>query len=435
MANANLFAQFAQPVKSVQDYDDERAAREIERISLQEKRRSNALADLAFQQQTSDRGTLQRLAAESGGDQNKLIAAMRGSGSVGLMTQADALEKGMLGRRETESKIGKEGADTAKVQFETTEGKRKAAIQQVVSLKSPEDAKQLLNQQVAGGAISMQAAQALGRLIDADPEWKLRLVVGISDPKEMQAALMPHMTAAGGALVNTNPLAGQTGQGAPSAIPITQSADNAATQATSRANNAATIAAENTRAAARLAKESSVYDSDRGVVVNKDTGLARPAATMDGKPVGAKDKPLAEGAQKQVIGARNLQDAVKNYREKLAGWGNSQMLSPDARAEMGNAYNNMMLQAKEAYNLGVLNGPDYEILQSVVKDPTKLTSALTSNGALDSQASELARIAAGIEKTALESHGKTYTPRTSADAALPDDIAAIMARHGKPKGK
>ena len=38
----------------------------------------------------------------------------------------------------------------------------------------------------------------------------------------------------------------------------------------------------------------------------------------------------------------------------------------------------MMLQAKEAYNLGVLNGPDFQILQSVVTDPRSLTGAFTS---------------------------------------------------------
>jgi ribosomal protein L13 len=61
-----------------------------------------------------------------------------------------------------------------------------------------------------------------------------------------------------------------------------------------------------------------------------------------------------------------------------------------------------------------LNGPDYEILQSVVKDPTKYTSALTSTEAMDKQAESLGRIAAGIEKTAMEAHGRAYTPRSNA---------------------
>ena len=117
MANANVFAQLlAQPVKSVQEYDDERAAREVSRIDLQGKRRANALAEAATTQQTGDRAALQRYAGESGGDQNKLIQLLRGSGSAGLMTQADGLEKSMLDRRNTESQIGERTAKTGSEQ-------------------------------------------------------------------------------------------------------------------------------------------------------------------------------------------------------------------------------------------------------------------------------------------------------------------------------
>ena len=128
------------------------------------------------------------------------------------------------------------------------------------------------------------------------------------------------------------------------------------------------------------------------------------------QPLMGNSSKLPESAQKQVLGARNVQQAVADYQAKLKDWSNMKMLSPDARAEMGNAYNNMMLQAKEAYNLGVLNGPDYAVLQSVVKDPTKLTSAAVSNEAMSKQASELARIAANIEKNSMQAHGKQYKP-------------------------
>ena len=151
------------------------------------------------------------------------------------------------------------------------------------------------------------------------------------------------------------------------------------------------------------------------------TVVANVVRDASGKALPGKDtnKPLPEGAQKQVVGARNLQDAVDNYLGQLATWSKTDMLSPDARRVMGNAYNNMMLQAKEAYNLGVLNGPDYEILQRVVADPTNWTSAIVSNDALGQQANELKRIAGGIERTVMESHGKTYAPRAGKPVAGP----------------
>lgn len=185
--------------------------------------------------------------------------------------------------------------------------------------------------------------------------------------------------------------------------------------------------------AATMSKPFEVTGSDgQPVLVQQDKqGNIRPVQGYS--PKTAADKPLPEAAQKQVMGARNLQDAVGGYLSKLEGWSNSKMLNPDQRAEMGNAYNNMMLQAKEAYNLGVLNGPDYDILQSVVKDPTKLTSVLTSNQALGDQARSLRNIAANIEKTALEAHGKKYTPRQDATKQLsPEDQQAAAWAQANP---
>ena len=109
-------------------------------------------------------------------------------------------------------------------------------------------------------------------------------------------------------------------------------------------------------------------------------------------PIQGHQKDLGEGQKKQVLGVQNLSGAIDEYRAELAGWSGVDALSPDKRAGMGVKYNNMMLQAKEAYNLGVLNGPDFAILTSVITDPRSLTGAITSNEAMDKQASELKRI-------------------------------------------
>lgn len=120
--------------------------------------------------------------------------------------------------------------------------------------------------------------------------------------------------------------------------------------------------------------------------------------TLEAIPGGPGDK-LPEAQQKQVVGTQNLSNAINEYRQALAGFGKLDALSPDARAKMGTKYQNMLLQAKEAYNLGVLNGPDYEILQSVITDPRSLKGVVTSKGALDAQASELDRIMSGVAAT------------------------------------
>jgi len=109
-------------------------------------------------------------------------------------------------------------------------------------------------------------------------------------------------------------------------------------------------------------------------------------------------KQPGEAAKKQLSGIEALNGSINEYVSELGDWNKAKMLSPDARAAMGTKYNNMMLQAKEAYNLGVLNGPDYKILTSIVADPTSASSVLLSNDAMKKQATELSRIMGTVAK-------------------------------------
>lgn len=131
---------------------------------------------------------------------------------------------------------------------------------------------------------------------------------------------------------------------------------------------------------------------------------------------------LPEGQAKQVVGVTNLQGAIGEYVNQLKSWNKVDALRPDARAAMGVKYNNMMLQAKEAYNLGVLNGPDFEILTSVVTDPRSFTGAITSTKALEKQAQELSRIMNGIKQSAATKsrpmNGREQEPAMSLDDYL-----------------
>lgn len=136
---------------------------------------------------------------------------------------------------------------------------------------------------------------------------------------------------------------------------------------------------------------------------------------LDPIPGGPADK-LPEKQQNTVIGAQNVRAAIADYRSALSNFSKWDTLKPDERAKMGTKYNNMMLQAKEAYNLGVLNGPDLEILTSVITDPRSLSGAMTSKTALDTQAAELDRIMQGIADVASQ-------PRPRGSEAKPSQAA------------
>jgi len=97
---------------------------------------------------------------------------------------------------------------------------------------------------------------------------------------------------------------------------------------------------------------------------------------------------------------------IEGYNVDLVKLAEDDLSMQNAWKEMTVAYNNMMLQAKEAYNLGVLNGGDYEILQSVVADPTSFKGAFISNAALKKQATELSRMMSEGTAPAIRDSGR-----------------------------
>lgn len=129
-----------------------------------------------------------------------------------------------------------------------------------------------------------------------------------------------------------------------------------------------------------------VYDKKSGTFFDANT--RQPIKQGMGPKVDA-PKAAPEAYSKQVSGITNLNTAIDNYLAKLKNFGITDLASPDARADMGTAYNNMMLQAKEAYNLGVLNGPDYQILTDTITDPVSFKGGITSNSAMAAQAEQL----------------------------------------------
>jgi len=108
----------------------------------------------------------------------------------------------------------------------------------------------------------------------------------------------------------------------------------------------------------------------------------------------AKKGELSSEQQKQVTGAQNTVNAINEFTKELETFDPRSIanLSPAARSKIQTKYRNMQLQAKEAYNLGVLNGPDLTIIEQLVADPTSMSGAAIGKSAIDAQAQELKRI-------------------------------------------
>jgi hypothetical protein len=107
-----------------------------------------------------------------------------------------------------------------------------------------------------------------------------------------------------------------------------------------------------------------------GLVINTRTGAVDVPRDSQGNPVDVSQfKPPSTEAQKQITGVQNTRNAIQEFRNELSNFSRFDLLKPKDRARIQSKYNNMMLQAKEAYNLGVLNGPDKQILEEIIYNP------------------------------------------------------------------
>jgi hypothetical protein len=182
-----------------------------------------------------------------------------------------------------------------------------------------------------------------------------------------------------------------------------------------------------TEAQARLGPPTEVTGPDgkpRLIVQDQKNGRILDANTQ--QPIeGAVGPKVGEVAQKQLGGVATVKDAITEYRAALKIWKPSDIANPNARARMGTVYNNMLLQAKEAYNLGVLNGPDYMILQEVITNPASLVGGLTTKEALDDQAKKLDEVMTRVGKAVTKTQTGISEDLTPAEQ---EELKALRAR-------
>jgi hypothetical protein len=153
----------------------------------------------------------------------------------------------------------------------------------------------------------------------------------------------------------------------------------------------------------------------------KDRALSRDISSQDralSREIAAQERETKRGElsseqQKQVTGAQNTVNAINEFKTELENFDPRSVanLSPASRAKMQTKYRNMQLQAKEAYNLGVLNGPDLTIIEQLVADPTSPKGAYIGKEGINVQASELSRIVTDMGKVA-STKPKTVTTTT-----------------------
>jgi len=109
---------------------------------------------------------------------------------------------------------------------------------------------------------------------------------------------------------------------------------------------------------------------------------------------------------------RQTQYGLDNYRELLRGFDprSYHQLSPDKRAEIETAYNDMIVKMKDLAKLGALTGPDFDLMKSIITPPTSLKGALYGQEALQKQLDQVQKIIDRANKSYAEQFGPTKTP-------------------------
>jgi hypothetical protein len=112
-----------------------------------------------------------------------------------------------------------------------------------------------------------------------------------------------------------------------------------------------------------------------------------PPAGLSGKQarefVSEQNKPLTGKANDTVNGAIGYQKSLDKLVNLFGQYSGTDMLKPNVKAEFKGALRTAQLQGKEAFGLGVLNGPDLEILEQVLADPTAFDSFLKDRSTLN----------------------------------------------------
>lgn len=165
----------------------------------------------------------------------------------------------------------------------------------------------------------------------------------------------------------------------------------------------------------------------KGYLVDMRTGAQSPLENIGKVPgAGAGGVKLPIQAQKMQSSLQNLESGLNAY-EKLLKQYNPQSgdaLTPEKRAAIATAFGDLRMQLKGAYELGAITGPDMQVLEGVLTDPTGplgiMKGAIRGNKTFDAQISQTRAALERQKRNFEQQYGLTLPdPAGSATAPMP----------------
>lgn len=477
--DASIYGALGTRPVSIADYDQQNQQLQQNALNLQ---RSKQQLD-AYTQDQAEKASLRNYLQSapdlsSAAGYNGLMAAAPTLGPGIHKAYQDSLTSQALAAKDT-AQAGNFTADAAKTRQQTQYEALQHGIQSLTAASTPDAAKQAVMDGVNKGYWSMQDAQQKVAQIPTDPaayqDWRIQQLKTILPAADLLRANAPNVSThnTGGSTVTlaTDPLTGKT---APvNTIANTQSPDNAATNATSRANNSANIAKDfavaglNPDGTLSMGNKDSLIDMLGNYQLDPKQALARAS-------IGQRAALVAAVQQKYPGWDETTYDAKKGAAQKFTYGDQGNQLRSNATAtehldqleQLAGALNNgdirVINQIGNAFGIQagtppaqVFNAVRHIVGQEVVKSivaggggegerkdaadafdssssPQQFlqTKAAVKN-IMKAQADNLMeqRRAAGLPDSTLPHYGHAGGA-TAAPSGVPDDIAAILAKHG-----
>lgn len=331
--DASIYGQFAPKVNSIQDLAEADARQNLQSMQIYGQQRQNMLADMQAQQTLAKLQQARAMRDAVQGGKIDLSNPQHWGNALSQFpdvapTAIDAIVKG----QKDSAAAAKDVAGADEIRHKIRLADRMSAIQRIGAFDTPDQVAAYLNSQEAIGINDNERTQLL-RAIPTDPAqlqlWQARTVLQLAAPEKQSAEMLPKYQAAGGALVNTNPLAGAVGQGQPNAIPITMKP------------------AEVSEAANR----DLVSDGQGGWKVNKPlvdakAQIAAAGATRQQTNINSYT-PASEAAQSEFMkGVRTRFDQLQSAPALLDNIEKAKALVPSAKGFMGPGGDSLLSAAK-----------------------------------------------------------------------------------------
>jgi hypothetical protein len=146
-------------------------------------------------------------------------------------------------------------------------------------------------------------------------------------------------------------------------------------------------------------------------------------------------KPLTGKPADQVAGAVNYQKSLDKIQNLLDTYKGPQLLDPNVRGQFKAAIRTAQLQGKEAFGLGVLNGPDLDILEQVIADPTAFDSFLKDRSTINKLYNNQREFTSDAIKTNYRSAQKAVPSNLREFVEIrPKELTNLDSKDGKQKG-